>query len=103
MALKHILNYPNPFTTNTEFHFDHNRVCDDLEIRIQIFTVSGKLIKTINSHIPHADAHISNIFWDGTDDYGDNIGRGVYVYKVKVRSLSDGSQVHDYQKLVILK
>ena len=103
IAIEHILNYPNPFTTNTSFHFDHNRFCDDLQVMIQIYTVSGKLIKTLERDYLHAPAHISDIFWDGKDDFGKNIGRGVYVYKVKVRSLTDGEQVQEYQKLVILK
>ena len=44
----------------------------------------------------------SGIDWDGKDDYGDTIGRGVYVYKVEVKS-EDGSKGEEYQKLVILK
>ena len=103
LALDHVLNYPNPFTTNTTFHFDHNRACDDLQVMVQIYTVSGKLIKTLQQDFIHAPTHISGINWDGNDDFGKNIGRGVYVYKVKVRSLSDGKQVQEYQKLVILK
>ena len=103
LALSNILNYPNPFTTNTSFHFDHNRFCDDLQVMVQIYTISGKLVKTIQQDYNHAPAHVSGINWDGKDDFGKNIGRGVYVYKVKVRSLTDGAQVQDYQKLVILK
>ena len=103
IVLNHILNYPNPFTTNTTFHFDHNRYCDELQVMIQIYTISGKLIKTIQQDFPHAPAHISGINWDGKDDFGQNIGRGVYVYKVKVRSLTDDAQAQEYQKLVILK
>jgi hypothetical protein len=48
LALNHVLNYPNPFTTNTSFFFEHNRPCDALDVQVQVFTVSGKLIKTIN-------------------------------------------------------
>ena len=103
LALDHILNYPNPFTTNTSFHFDHNRACDDLQVMIQVYTISGKLIKTLQKDFMHAPAHISGIDWDGKDDFGQNIGRGVYIYRVKVRSLSDNAQVQEYQKLVILK
>lgn len=102
VALKNVLNYPNPFTTNTEFHFDHNRAGDDLEIMIQIYTISGRLIKTLNYDAYGSSAHISSIKWDGLDDYGDKIGKGVYVYKVNVRSLTDGSKDYKIQKLVIL-
>ncbi len=102
IALSHILNYPNPFTTHTEFHFDHNRSGDDIDVMIQIYTVSGKLIKTISERFYISPAHISNIFWDGRDDFGDKIGKGVYVYKVSVKSLSDGNHKSKFEKLLIL-
>jgi hypothetical protein len=43
-----------------------------------------------------------NIIWDGRDDFGDKIGKGVYVYKLKVRSNRLNKQVEKIQKLVIL-
>ncbi|GAB4132578.1 MAG: type IX secretion system sortase PorU [Bacteroidia bacterium] len=101
LALKHVLNYPNPFTTSTAFYFEHNQPCAEFNVMIQIFTVSGKLVKTINDQV-HTDGYRSTpIFWDGKDDYGDNIGRGTYVYKVFVRS-PDGQTAEQYEKLVIL-
>ena len=102
LTLNKILNYPNPFTTNTTFHFDHNRAGDDLEVLLQIFTVTGKLVKTLSMYESSSNTHISNLHWDGKDEYGDNIGRGVYVYKLSVKALSDGAQKDEYQKLVIL-
>jgi hypothetical protein len=102
-ALQYVLNYPNPFTTNTTFHFDHNKEGHDLQVRIQIFTVSGKLVKTLTGSFSGAESHIDELEWDGRDDFGDRIGRGVYVYRVEYRSLSDGSAASAYEKLVILQ
>ena len=102
LQLSHVLNYPNPFTTNTTFHFDHNRAGDNLMVQIQIFTVSGKLVKTLDETIYNSPSHVANLFWNGLDDFGDNIGRGVYVYKLKIRSLQDGSTTHVFEKLVLL-
>ncbi|MBC7390664.1 MAG: T9SS type A sorting domain-containing protein, partial [Opitutaceae bacterium] len=102
LTIKNLLNYPNPFTSNTVFHFDHNRAGDDLDILLQVYTVTGKLVKSLNSHTVSAHTHISDLVWDGKDDYGDNIGRGVYVYKLSVKALSDGFRKDEYQKLVIL-
>lgn len=102
LAIKNIFNYPNPFTENTSFYFDHNRPNEDMEVLIQIFTVSGKLVKTIH-YIINSNAFRSDaIPWDGLDDFGDKIGRGVYLYKIKVRS-SDGKKAEKIEKLVILK
>ena len=102
IALSHILNYPNPFSTHTVFHFDHNRAGEDLDVMIQIYTVSGKLIKTLDSKIFSSTAHFMGLDWDGRDDFGDKIGKGVYVYRVWVRAPRDGSSVHRYEKLVVL-
>ncbi len=102
LALDHVLNYPNPFTTRTEFSFEHNQICDYLDVQIQIFTISGKLVKTISQRTHSEGYRIDGISWNGRDDYGDNIGRGVYVYKVKVVN-EKGDKTEKYEKLVILK
>jgi hypothetical protein len=106
LALSHILNYPNPFTTYTEFWFEHNRPGENLDVQIQVFTISGRLIKTINTMVNtmgfRVDAKQSpDLQWNGRDDYGDRIGRGVYVYRLKVRA-EDGSSANEFEKLVIL-
>jgi len=102
LAIKNIFNYPNPFTENTSFFFDHNRPNEDLEILIQIFTISGKLVKTIQQIINSNAFRSDAIPWDGLDDFGDKIGRGVYIYKLSVRS-TDGKKAEKIEKLVILK
>lgn len=103
MALEHVLNYPNPFTTYTEFHFEHNRPSEPLQVQIQVFTVSGKLVKTIQKGINSSGYRVNDITWDGKDDFGDVIGKGVYVYRVKVKSETDNSVAEKYEKLVILR
>ena len=103
LALKHVLNYPNPFTTYTEFQFEHNRANQPMDIQIQVFTVSGKLVKTINTtKVPNGN-RVTGIAWNGLDDYGDKIGKGVYVYRVKVRTQADNVLAEKYEKLVILR
>lgn len=101
-ALEHVLNYPNPFTTYTEFSFEHNQVCAFLNVQIQIFTISGKLIKTINTFSNTNGFRVEPIAWNGLDDYGDQLARGVYVYRIKVKNPS-GEKVEKFEKLVILK
>ncbi|MCX6181151.1 MAG: type IX secretion system sortase PorU [Bacteroidetes bacterium] len=101
-ALEHVLNYPNPFTSKTGFYFEHNQIGKNLEVTVQIFTVSGKLIKTITEGIYADSKRVGPIDWDGLDDFGDAIGRGVYVYKIKVKS-DNGTSDNVFEKLVILK
>ncbi|MFM9027478.1 MAG: type IX secretion system sortase PorU [Bacteroidota bacterium] len=102
LALEHVLNYPNPFTTNTRFIFEHNRPGTNLNAQVQIFTISGKLIKTVSGQIFSEGFRSDELTWDGLDDYGDRIGKGVYLYKLKVRT-PEGSSAEKIEKLVILR
>lgn len=100
-AIHRLLNYPNPFTTHTDFYFEHNQSCDFLNVLVQVYTVSGKLVKSINT-VSNTDGFRNEaISWDGKDDYGDKLATGVYVYKMSVRNPS-GEQVEKFEKLVIL-
>jgi hypothetical protein len=102
LRIEKILNYPNPFVSYTEFWFNHNMPFEPLDVQVQILTVSGKLVKTINQQVTTDGFLCREITWDGRDDFGDKIGKGVYVYKLKVRSTTTGKTVEKYEKLVIL-
>ncbi|MFO8129231.1 MAG: type IX secretion system sortase PorU [Bacteroidales bacterium] len=105
LALDHVLNYPNPFTTRTEFFFEHNQPGSTLEVLLQVFTVSGKLVFTYNDMLTTAGFRAGPIpphGWNGRDDFGDQLARGVYLYKLSVRTM-DGSYADKLEKLVILK
>jgi hypothetical protein len=101
LALEHVLNYPNPFTTKTQFFFEQNRCCQQLEVELQVFTISGKLVKNISKFVQAEGYRSDPIEWDGRDDFGDKIGKGVYIYKLKVKT-DDGSAAEKFEKLVIL-
>ena len=102
LRLEKVLNYPNPFVSYTEFWFNHNMPFEQLEVQVQILTISGKLVKTINQQVLTEGFLCREITWDGRDDFGDKIGKGVYVYKLKVRSVTTGKSAEKYEKLVIL-
>ncbi len=103
VVITNLLNYPNPFTTSTQFHFDHNRAGDDLDVKIQIFTLSGKIVRTMNFTSFASPAHVeSPLFFDGRDEWGDQLARGVYVFKASLRD-SQGAQVSEFEKLLLLK
>ncbi|WP_298903115.1 type IX secretion system sortase PorU [uncultured Psychroserpens sp.] len=105
LVISNVLNYPNPFIDYTEFWFNHNS-SDVLDVSVQIFTVSGKLVRTLNGQTAGGSKVTSSlskdIVWDGRDDFGDKIGKGVYIYKLKVRSNRLNKQVEKIEKLVIL-
>jgi hypothetical protein len=84
LELSHVLNYPNPFTTKTQFWFEHNKPGQDLYVRVQIFTLTGRVIKVLQKTINSMGNRSSDLEWDGRDEFGDKLGRGVYLYKLSV-------------------
>ena len=105
LVLDHVLNYPNPFAGSTTFFFDHNQagsVPGPLDVQVQIFTVAGRLVRTLTAVVPSTEAHQKSITWNGRDEYNDQLARGVYVYRLSVRSQGKGTTASKYEKLVIL-
>lgn len=105
LALDHVLNYPNPFAKSTTFFFDHNQAGnepDNLDVQVQIFTVTGRLVRTLTATVSSTESHQRSITWNGRDEYDDQLARGVYVYRLSVRSPRNGTTASKFEKLVIL-
>ena len=83
--ISNMLNYPNPFTTSTAFVFTLTGSEVPQNMRIQILTITGKIVREItkaelgNIHIGR---NITEFKWDGTDMYGQKLANGVYLYRV---------------------
>ena len=102
IALSHVLNYPNPFSTHTEFMFEHNQVCASLETKIEIYSVTGRLVKTIFKNVNTKGFRVEGIAWDGRDEFGDRLANGVYVYRIVVKN-AEGDVTEKMQKLYLMK
>ena len=101
LIVDHILNYPNPFTTKTRFCFEHNKPGEDLLVQVQIYTITGRVIKSIEKTINTPGNRSSELEWDGRDEFGDRVSRGVYLYKIRIQN--HGSKPRSIiEKLVIL-
>jgi hypothetical protein len=103
LIIQHLLNYPNPFRDETRFSFEHNRSGENLSVIIQIFSIKGQLVKTLEGVTSYSEFRINDITWDGRGESGQKLESGLYVYRVFVRSLLDGTKNTEYQKLVIIK
>lgn len=105
LEITHLYNYPNPFFNKTEFQFENPLIGSDLDIIIDIYTVSGKLAHRIIDQRNSASQLIRNIFWDGNNRYGNKLANGVYLYKLKIleKNGSKPTQItSNFQKLLIL-
>lgn len=83
--ITNVLNYPNPFSTRTQFIFTLTGSEIPTYMKIQIMTITGKVVKEItqNQLGPiHIGTNITEYYWDGRDQYGDKLANGVYFYRV---------------------
>ena len=103
LHLTHVLNYPNPFVGHTAFWFQHNKPNEPLEVLVQVFTVSGKLVRTLRETVQTTGNLSRSVVWNGLDDFGAKVGKGVYVYKLTVRALYSRLKAEKTEKLVILQ
>ena len=100
LILRDLLNYPNPFSTNTEITFWINQDCD---VCIKIYTLSGRLIRTIDRL--RAENGFNHFYWDGMDQDQDSLANGVYLYKVSASRFNGTQKIftHEIQKCVIVR
>jgi len=83
--ISNLLNYPNPFTTSTAFVFTITGSEIPNNIKIQILTVTGKIVREITKDELgplHIGRNITEFKWDGTDQFGQRLANGVYLYRV---------------------
>ncbi len=100
--IQRLINYPNPVVDYTSFVFEHNQKNKALEVEIKIFNTSGRLVKTINKSIFADGYKISPIRWNGESSYGSDLRKGIYIYKVMVRS-SEGPIAEQSNKLLLIR
>ena len=101
LELSHVLNYPNPFTSHTDFFFEHNQPGGTFDIQVNIYTISGKLVRTLYDTQYMEGNRCRAIPWDGLDDFGDRLARGTYLYRLRVKS-QESKTAEVIEKLVIL-
>ncbi len=83
--ISNMLNYPNPFTSSTAFVFTITGSEVPQNIRIQIMTITGKIVRDITKTelgTLHIGRNITEFKWDGTDQYGQKLANGIYLYRV---------------------
>lgn len=83
--ISNMFNYPNPFTTSTAFVFTLTGSIVPQNIKIQILTITGKIVREITKEELgpiNIGRNITDYKWDGTDQFGQKLANGVYLYRV---------------------
>lgn len=84
-TVTNVFPYPNPFSTKTQFVFTLTGSQVPDEMKIQIMTVTGKVVREITQDELGPIVIGNNrteYFWDGKDEYGDLLANGLYLYRV---------------------
>jgi len=100
-VLKNLLNYPNPFLNATIISAEHNRPDNELNVVINVFNLNGRIIKSIKTKVSSTGYDLPPITWDGNDDGGTRVGRGIYPYSVIVTTAT-GETTRASGRMIIL-
>ncbi len=100
--IQNLSNFPNPFSNSTHFVFEHNHPNEQLNAKIEIYSVAGALVKKIEDTFTPTGSVSREINWDGTDENGAWLPSGIYVYRINITS-DKGFVSSAYQKLVIVR
>lgn len=87
-TITEVMNYPNPFSTSTRFVFTLTGIRVPEYIKIEILTVTGKVVREIFKEELgpiRIGRNITDYAWDGRDEYGDPLANGIYLYRVIVK------------------
>ena len=97
VSVTHLLNAPNPIRTNTVFTYNLAQAPD--QVAVKIYTVSGRLIRTIDD--ASARRGYNETDWDARDENGEHLANGVYFYKVIVKT--GAHKIEKIGRLAILR
>ncbi|MEJ7645141.1 MAG: type IX secretion system sortase PorU [Chryseolinea sp.] len=95
-------NAPNPFENETTIFFTHNRSGDDLQAILYLYSATGLELKTYQFDIPDSPYQVDLHEMNGFNDFGKKLPPGVYLARVAVRSLSNGSKSERVTKLIVV-
>ncbi|MGB5530616.1 MAG: type IX secretion system sortase PorU [Ignavibacteriaceae bacterium] len=100
LVVRDVYNYPNPFSSNTTFTFQHN-LTRPIDVKINIYTIAGRLIQELEEK--NINQKFVKVNWDGRDGDGDQLGNGTYLYKLIVRTTDGGYTESVIGKMAVIK
>ncbi|MDY6915202.1 MAG: FlgD immunoglobulin-like domain containing protein [Candidatus Cloacimonadota bacterium] len=85
-------NYPNPFNPETTVFFT---LTNPEKVEVAVYNLQGKKVKTLANSDYSAGQH--QIIWNGTNDNGESVASGIYLYKMKAGKYTSA------KKMILMK
>ena len=95
------ITYPNPFSTSTDIYFQHNKPNQNLGVVLEIYSITGVLVKQFEETYTDNGYRIGPINWNGKDEYGGQISAGMYIAKLDVYS-DDGDFTSKSIRIILM-
>jgi hypothetical protein len=102
LVIETFLNFPNPFQSETSIFFTHNRSGDDLQAHLVIYGANGAQLKTYDYEIPQSSYRVDLGVINDLYDFGKKLPGGLYLARLAVRSLTNGSKYERVTKLIVV-
>lgn len=102
LVIESFSNYPNPFENESSVYFTHNRAGDDLQAIMWLMAPTGQIMKTYEFDLPQSAYQVDLLNIDGFAEFGKKLPGGVYLARLAVRSLSNGSKSERVTKLIVV-
>lgn len=102
LIIESLGNMPNPFENETTIFFTHNRSGDNLQAILSIYSITGQEMKTFAFDIPESPYQVDLVEINGLTDFGKKLPGGVYLARLALRSLTNGSKSERVTKLIVV-
>lgn len=101
IIIEQFMNYPNPVYTSTQFSFTHNQAGSDLEASLLIYDYTGQAVQHHSFMVQESSYQVNLLELALGDDINKKLNPGLYLARLIVRSLADGSKNERVTKLII--
>ena len=91
-------NYPNPFNPSTNISYS---LPFQSSVELTIYDIMGKEVKSFD--ITSQSSGYQNIVWEGTNENGNPVSSGIYLYRISIKSLENNETFVKTAKLIMLK
>jgi hypothetical protein len=102
IVIEQLINYPNPVFSKTNFQFTHSRPGEDLEASLVIYNLAGQVVLSQDYAIPESQYEVTLPEWNVEGSDGIKLSHGLYIARLYVRSLVDGSNNEKNAKFILM-